>query len=271
MVVLKQYNDTYWSLINLNDNLYKERKKSSLKNFRVSEEEKERISLSRTKRRIKEICLSNNFEYFVTMTISTKIKQFDRYDLELCIDNIKKLMKKIKRISTKEGGDFKYIFITEQHKDGAYHFHGMMKHLPKDDIYLNKNGYLSSHLIDTMGFNSFSQIKEYNKCCNYLTKYITKNCCKTERNQIYFCSRGLVSPNEEFMINQDLTKIFDNVYENEWIQKKDFDITKLSQQQKYKLSRYFEQNDNFFKNENNYKTNLIKLLTKMKININMNL
>lgn len=120
------------------------------------------------------------------MTISTKIKQYDRYDLELCIDNIKKLMKKIKRQSTKEGGDFKYIFITEQHKDGAYHFHGMMKHLPKNDIYTNKNGYLSSHLIDTMGFNSFSPIKEYNKCCNYLTKYITKNCCKTEKIKFIF-------------------------------------------------------------------------------------
>lgn len=53
--------------------------------------------------------------------------------------------------------------------------------------------------------------------------------------------------------------------------KKDFDITRLSEQQKYKLSRYFDENDKFFENENNYKTNLIKLLTKIKININMNL
>lgn len=183
MNILKIYNDTYWSLLNVNDEVFKKYEyKSNLKNYNVSEEEKKRISLSRTKRRIKDICLCNNFQFFVTMTVSSKIKDYNRFDLENCVDNCKKIMHKLKRKSK----DFKFIFIIEKHESGAYHFHGMMKNLPENDIYINKNGYMSSHIIDTLGFNSFSKIEDYNKACNYLTKYITKNCCRTDNNQIFF-------------------------------------------------------------------------------------
>lgn len=258
MVLLKQYNDTYWSLINLNERIYnKKNNRISVKNFLTTEEEKERISLSRTKRRIKEICLCNDFEYFVTMTVSSNIKEYNRFDLENCVDNCKKFMHKLKRKSK----DFKFIFIIEEHKNGGYHFHGMMKNLPENDIYKNKNNYLSSHILDGLGFNSFSKISDYNKCCNYISKYITKKCLKTENNQIYFCSRGLEKPKEEFMIDKDLTLIFENVYQNEFIQKKDFDISKLSQNQKLKLNAYFNENDEILQNDNNYVTNWLKLFT----------
>lgn len=268
MVLFKQYNDTYWSLINLNENIYRLRNKRTIDyvpGFLVDEKEKERISLSRTKRRIKEICLCNNFEYFVTMTVSSKIKEYDRLDLENCVDNCKKFMHKLKRKNI----DFKFIFVIEEHKNGGYHFHGMMKGLPQDDIYLNKYNYLSSHILDDLGFNSFSKIDDYNKCCNYITKYITKNCLRTENNQVYFCSRGLNRPSEELMIPIDLKKIFDNVFENDYCQKKDFDITKLSEKQKLLLNRFFIENDEYFQNDNNNITNWLKLFTKFYNNGNI--
>ena len=264
MNILKIYNETYWSLINLNDNVFKVKNKSvvTVPGFYSSDEEKERVSLSRTKRRIKEICLCNSFDYFVTMTVSSRFDYVNRFDLESCVDNIKKLMKKIKRKSI----DFKFIYIIEQHKNGAYHFHGMMKNLPKDDIYTNENGYLSSHLLDELGFNSFSKINDYNKTCNYITKYISKSCIRTDNGQIYFCSRGLKKPSEEFMLDKDLRTIFDDVYCSEYCQKKDFNISRLSEKQKLLLNRYFSENDEFFQNENNYITNWLKLFTKIKIN-----
>ena len=46
----------------------------------TNEKEIERISLSRTKRKIKEICLCNNFKYFVTLTIDSK--NADRFSLQ---------------------------------------------------------------------------------------------------------------------------------------------------------------------------------------------
>lgn len=262
MNVLKIYNDTYWSLINLNDNIYRVNKKKRrvdvVPGFFSTPEEKERVSLSRTKRRIKDICLCNDFEYFVTMTVSSKFDYYNRFDLEECVSNCKKFMHKLKRKSK----DFKFIFIIEEHKKGGYHFHGFMKSLPENDIYTNENGYLSSHILDGLGFNSFDKIQDYNKCCNYITKYITKKCCKTENNQIYFCSRGLKKPKEEFMINQDLTEIFEYVFQNDYCQKKDFDISRLSEKQKLKLNKYFNENDDFFANENNSITNWLQLFTR---------
>ncbi len=261
MNVLKIYNDTQWSLSSLNDDIYLKKNKKTIDfvpGFLTDEKEKERVSLSRTKRRIKEICLCNNFEYFVTMTVSSKIKEYNRFELENCVYNCKKFMHKLKRKSK----DFKFIFITEEHDKGGYHFHGFMKNLPEDDIYINEYGYLSSHILDNLGFNSFSKINDYNKACNYITKYITKNCLRTENGQIYFCSRGLNKPQEEFMINKDLKQIFgDNIFQNEYCQKKDFDITTLSEKQKLKLNRYFNENDEYFQNDNNCITNWLKLFT----------
>lgn len=272
MNVLKIYNDTQWSISSLNDDIYRKKKNKRtidfVPGFLTDEKEKERVSLCRTKRRIKEICLCNDFEYFVTMTVSSKIEQYNRFDLEDCVDNCKKFMHKLKRKSN----EFKFIFIIEEHKKGGYHFHGMMKNLPEGDIYTNQNGYLSSHILDGLGFNSFDKVQDYNRCCNYITKYITKNCLRTDNGQIYFCSRGLKKPQEEFMINQDLKQIFgDNVFENEYCQKKDFDITTLSEQQKLKLNRYFNENDEYFQNDDNCITNWLQLFTnfdsrfKMKI------
>ena len=83
---------------------------------KTSAEEIKRISLSRTKKNILEIALCNSFEYFVTLTV--KLNNV-RYDLELAQFELKKLLKAYKR----KYKNFKFIIITEKHKDGAYHFH----------------------------------------------------------------------------------------------------------------------------------------------------
>ena len=205
MVKLRKYSkfDVYttkYFLYNYNENMSKlvklrfcrnkgfESIKINKKNI-VDKEEIKRISLSRTKKNIKEIALCNEFDYFLTFTINSK--SCDRYSLDDCQNKLKKLIKAYKR----KYNNFSYIIITEKHKDSAFHFHGLCKGLSDIDIYINKNGYISSHFFDDLGFNSFSKIKDYNKCCNYITKYITKDCVKNSHNQIYICSRGLKRAN----------------------------------------------------------------------------
>lgn len=83
----------------------------------TSDEELERISLSRTKRNIKELALCNNFQYFATVTIAST--SCDRYSLIECQKKFKRKLKTIKKYNN----NFKYLFITEKHKDGAFHFH----------------------------------------------------------------------------------------------------------------------------------------------------
>ena len=174
-----------------------------------------RISLSRTKRNIREICLSNDFEYFVTFTIDSK--NADRFSLDECQSLIRKRLKSYQKKISK---DLKYILITEKHKNGAFHFHGMMKNLRQRDFYINKNGYLSNKMFDKVGFNSFCKIDgDYARCCNYIIKYISKDCIKNSSNQIYFCSRGLRKA-DKFDVKIDFP--IDFSYENDYVKILDF-------------------------------------------------
>lgn len=79
--------------------------------LKTDKQELERQSLSRTKRNIFEICMCNNFEYFVTLTISPKF--CIRNDLEQVQFELKKLLKAYKR----KNAAFGYILITETHAD----------------------------------------------------------------------------------------------------------------------------------------------------------
>ena len=182
-----------------------------------------RISLSRTKKNIREICLSNDFEYFVTFTVDSK--NADRFSLDECQSLIRKRLESYKKRISK---DLRYILITEKHKNGAFHFHGMMKGLRQSDFYINKNGFLSNKLFDKVGFNSFCKIDgNYSRCCNYILKYISKDCIKNSSNQIYFCSRGL-SKADKFDVKIDFP--LDYTYENDYVKILDFN----SDDKKYK-------------------------------------
>lgn len=141
-----------------------------------------RCSLSRSKRMIREYALCNDFTYFFTSTVNSE--KCDRFSLSETQKRIREIMKAIKR----KNKDFKYLFITEKHKNGAFHFHGLCNDL---EVYINENGYYSSKDFDKLGFNSFSKIKNKDKVSNYITKYITKDCVKNEAGSVYFCSRGL--------------------------------------------------------------------------------
>lgn len=189
---------------------------------KTSADELDRISRSRTKREIKDIALCNAFTHFATITVNSQF--CDRFSLQACQDKLKYIIKERIRRNNK---DFAYIFITEKHKDGAFHFHGLVKNL--DNMYLNNNGFLSHKAFDEIGFNSFLEINEegtnsYIKVCNYITKYITKQCIKNENNQVYICSRGLKRPIKYNIENLN----FDEWnYENDFCKIKDIDIASL--------------------------------------------
>lgn len=218
---LYQYNDTNFKLVYLNsvkERGWEEEKKSTQLSFiaKTDSEEIQRISLCRTRTNIKEIALCNNFEFFATLTINSK--NADRFSLQECQDLLKKKLKKLKR----KNSNFAYIFITEKHKNGAFHFHGLIKGV--DDFYINSNGYLSHSIFDEIGYNSFSKINDYTKTCNYILKYITKDCIKNENNQIYICSRGLKRATK-FEITSNIEIQWK--YENEFCKIFDFRLDEL--------------------------------------------
>ncbi len=85
--------------------------------------ESQRSSLSRSRRFVREISLCNNFTHFVTLTVNKEM--CDRYDIDVCQEHLRHILKNYKKLYS----DFKYILITEKHKDGAFHFHGLMKRI----------------------------------------------------------------------------------------------------------------------------------------------
>ena len=118
--VFTQYNDDY---IRITKKLNSNKQQSSLptrtQNFSIEQKKNHTYfcNISRTKNKIKSYILANNWEYFATWTVNSKL--CDRYSLQFTQDKMHKLMKKYKR----KYKNFKFIFITENHKDGAFHFH----------------------------------------------------------------------------------------------------------------------------------------------------
>lgn len=200
--------------------------------------ESEICSLSRAKRMIREYSLANDFTYFFTCTVNSLM--CDRYSLSETQKNMRKIMKSIKR----KHNDFVYLFITEKHKDGAFHFHGLCSNL---DLYTNANGYYSSKDFDKLGFNSFSKIRDKTKVSNYITKYITKECVKNEAGSIYFCSRGLkrATSYDIIPIDLDIPKV--KYWENEYIKICDFNINELTKEQILYFSRNIKEKNLFLK------------------------
>lgn len=211
------YNENYIRIVKVKScrkSGFEEIKKTNDSFIDVNSEESKRCSLSRSKRNIREIAFCNGFTHFATLTVDSL--KADRYNLEICQKKLKKTLEKIKR----KNKDFRYIFITEKHKDNAFHFHGLVKGI-ENDLYKNDFGYYSSHILsNNLGFNSFSKIRDYNKCCNYITKYITKDCIKNEHNQIYISSKGLVKASKEEIKNIS----FIPSYENDYVQILDIDL-----------------------------------------------
>ncbi len=213
---LYQYNDDIFRIVKCNS--VRGKGFELMKNSNsVNKAESERCSLSRTRRNIREIALCNNFTYFVTLTINSE--RCDRYALDNCQEKLRTILKKIKR----KNKDFIYLFITEKHKDGAFHFHGLCNDTL--DFYINDNSYLSSRDFDGLGFNSFSKIESLEKVSNYILKYITKDCVKNSAGTVYISSRGLKKATVTELSN-DLDINFD--YTNDYCSIKDFNVNNLS-------------------------------------------
>lgn len=155
----------------------------------VSNLEKLENNIIRAKTKIKDYILCNDFHYFITITLSSKYDRFDLLSLQ------KKVSQRIRDARRNNLCVLKYILIPEQHKNGAWHLHGVLS----QDFYCfmkyNQFNYLTCSLFDTLGFNSISIINSKDRVGSYITKYITKDLAKREKGKhLYFASNGLLKP-----------------------------------------------------------------------------
>lgn len=156
------------------------------------DDERLRTSIARTRSRIRELALCNDFEYFCTFTLSPE-KQ-DRHDLKRWVKDFGNWVGNYnKKYNTK----LEYLIIPEQHKNGAWHAHGLVKGIAPQSIVVNEHGYYDMpYYARRFGFMNFSTIKSRERCANYITKYVTKDVASTARAigrsaHMFYHSRGL--------------------------------------------------------------------------------
>lgn len=148
----------------------------------------------RSKAKVLEYSLCNDWQYFFTQTISSERDRFDK-------ENLNKIRRSLKNVG------IKYVLCVDRHKNGALHLHGLIKNVDKKRLKDSGVKALNKHtkekqpiynlrLTEKYGFNSLFEIaRDINqeqriKIAHYVAGYISKD-NNREFKQRYFASKGL--------------------------------------------------------------------------------
>ena len=190
-------------------------------------------SLSRTRRSLLDLALANDWDYFVTFTLSDE--NVDRFNLEAWHEKFKQWFKYRRKA---KGLKCRYLLVPERHKNGAWHCHGLMAgnmdlvsfkdldaqgyrssdghRLPK---YLRESNYMNwGEYQDDFGFCSLGPLRSQEAASIYVQKYITKDlerCVSECGKHMYWASRPLNRPRKfgEFI---DRSSYIDSLLRNKY-------------------------------------------------------
>ncbi len=207
---LKRYNDSCYKVVLMKScrlpgfeesGMIKTGKRNSAGNTAKLE-----ASISRTKSRVTELALCNPWEYFVTLTLDKE--KYNRHDLATFKKHLSKFLNNLR---FRYGWNIKYLLIPEQHKDGAWHMHGLFMGIPASELSLFS---LHDHLpmkvlamlgagrkimnwmryAQSFGYVTCEPIRNLEATAKYITKYITKDLVSSQvglNKKLYLCSQGL--------------------------------------------------------------------------------
>ena len=152
-------------------------------------------SLNRTRSALYMYARQCNWEYFITLTYSPDMIE-NRYDFSLCM---KKCSRWIRNCQNRKAKELLYLLVPEQHKDGAWHIHGLLCNttgLTFTDSGKRYDGKIVYNLDDwKLGFSTATKVTDTYKVSNYITKYITKDLCAVmPGKQRYFVSKSIPKP-----------------------------------------------------------------------------
>ena len=155
-------------------------------------------SYCRARSKVLQYLLCNQWDYFITITVSPE--RFDRWNLKSIHEYLSQWIRDYRK---KYGVPFRYVLVPEHHKDGAWHFHGMIagicpEHVssfvpglhPRDLVIKGYKNF--GKLADAVGYVSMSELKNPVGAAFYVTKYITKeHACSDFYDHLYYNSQGL--------------------------------------------------------------------------------
>lgn len=180
-------------------------------------------SINRTINQIYTISRANKWEYFVTLTINSKL--LDNTDFNLVSEKLNIWTNNLKK---RYAPDLKYIIVPELHKDKSkWHFHGLFANIGKMPLVFSGKVCVGKFVYDYVkkpfatkiynlplwkyGFSTATIIRDSSKASSYITKYITKDLSHILQNQHrYLASQNTDKPLERvFNIDYDeLTRIY---------------------------------------------------------------
>ena len=211
-----------------------------------SENERFSNSISRSKSRIFELAMCNEFNFFCTFTQDQKLR--DRFDLKEFRKDFAQLVRNINR-SRGENEKIKYLLIPEQHKNGAWHMHGLLAGLKETDLRkftlaeklpnrIRKQIEKGVEIYDwtryrkAFGYFTCTKIEDKTACSKYITKYISKDLQKTVRDSgehLFFASQGLKGREAVVKNCFDKCPVTEWDFENEFIKIKEINVRKMGQ------------------------------------------
>lgn len=158
---------------------------------KCSEGENALRSMRRARAKLRQLALSNNFQYFVTLTLDKeKINRYEPKEI-LC-----KLNSWLDNMVRRHG--LRYILVPEQHKDGAWHFHGFFAGdgLKVVDSGKRWNGRVIYNLPQwPLGFTTAEELYgDYAHAVAYVCKYIGKQQGQRPMGRWYYSGGALAKP-----------------------------------------------------------------------------
>lgn len=163
-------------------------------------------NLSRARSTIEQLGNCNPWQYFVTFTIDPE--KYDRYDFAAFY---KVFSKFVMHYRQRKGVRFSYVFVPEQHRDGAWHLHGLINGLPeehlraftldetlphyiRDKLRHGEKVYEWPAFAERFGYTVVELLKDPERAASYITKYIGKGFAHDNRFQnakLFMPSHGL--------------------------------------------------------------------------------
>jgi hypothetical protein len=166
-------------------------------------------SVGRTRSRFYDIAMSNNWSWWVTFTLNKQ--KVDRYSY---ID-ARKVFKNWIDYLKKRFPDVQYLFVWEEHKDGAVHFHGFLNGVTAEELKLVPDGERDGRpkfysLSYKWGRNEFQRIENVKGAAVYLlSSYVKKGMAHSSMfKQRYYCSKNCNKP-EVFQLDRKRESSFD--------------------------------------------------------------
>lgn len=170
----------------------------------ATKEENDRRSFNRTKNKIYEYARSAAWEYFITLTFDKE--KVNRYDFDECSRIARKWLNNQRR----NAPELQYLLVPELHKDGAWHFHGLLAKTGnikfKDSGKRTKDKQIVYNMSSwTNGFTTAIPVYNTHGVSKYIGKYITKELCGlTKGKNRYFVSSNLPTPKfSSFLVSND--------------------------------------------------------------------